>query len=169
MSKPREPVDPATTEFPAVERRGRGKLYDEERHPRQRRTDEGWRYKLGWVYRHLVPAIAVAVAAWAVSLAADASSSAEHNAKVARELSARNRDAVRAIQAGRRAAITESCTQDEAIADVLRRALLGFGVGRERPAPPGVVEAFRPLGGLRPLSAERQRERCARRLARGGP
>lgn len=167
----RRPIDPATGEFPEVERRGHGpNLYDDGRHPRQRKSDHGWRYWLPWLYTHMVPAAAIVVAAFAVGAASDASSKAEHNAKVARDLSARNRQAVVAIQEGRRAAIGESCVQDERIADVVRKALLGFGVGRPgNPAPPRVAEAFRPLGGLKPLSPEEQRARCNARVRRGGP
>jgi hypothetical protein len=167
--QPERPVDPAEAVYPRVDRRGAGpNLYDEEHHPRQRRHDHGWRYWGPWLNR-AGTALAIFVAAWAVSLAADANDQAAQNAKAAQELSARNQSAVVAIQAGRRAAIRESCTQDEAIADVLRRALLGFGVGRDRPAPPGVRQAFRPLGGLRPLTREEQDARCDARVARGGP
>jgi hypothetical protein len=35
-------------------------------HPRRRSQDKGWRYWVPWTYRHLVPALAVAVAAWAL-------------------------------------------------------------------------------------------------------
>lgn len=163
--------DPATGEFPAVERRGRGPgLYDEERHPRQRKSDGGWRYRLGWFYRHLVPALAIGVAAWAISTAQNATEKANHNAAVARSLAARNRRAVVAIQEGRRAAVREACVQDEATADVVRKALIGFGVGTRRPAPPGVTKAFRPLGGLRPLSKAQRKARCDARVRRGaGP
>lgn len=58
--------DLATGEFPEVERRGRGSIYDEEKNPRARKSDTGWRYWGGWLYRHLVPAIAIVVAAIAV-------------------------------------------------------------------------------------------------------
>ena len=40
--------------------------WDEEHHPRQRASDQGTRYWAGWLYRHLVPAIAIAVAALAL-------------------------------------------------------------------------------------------------------
>jgi hypothetical protein len=167
---PREPVDPATAEFPVVDRRGLGKVYDPDRHPRQRASDAGWRYWIGWLYKHTVPALAIGVAAFAVHSSSGATSKAEHNAKVARELSAANRRALVAIQEGRRAAIGESCRQDERLADVVRKALLGFGVGRPgNPAPRAVAEAFRPLGGLKPLTAKERGERCADRIRRGGP
>jgi hypothetical protein len=166
-----EDLDPTTAEFPVVDRRGLGKLYDADRHPRQRHSDEGVRYWLGWLYRNTVPALAIIVAAFAVAAAHDATVKASHNAARARDLSARNRRAVVAIQEGRKAAVGESCKQDERIADVVRKALLGFGVGeRGHPAPRGVVQAFRPLGGLKPLTAEEQAARCRARIRRGaGP
>lgn len=163
--------DPTTHEFPQVERRGRGPgLYDDDRHPRQRKKDHGWRYWLPWTYKHMVPAIAIIIAAVAVGYSADASSTAEENAKAAKINSASNARALREIQEGRRAAIRESCVQDERIADVVRKALLGFGVGtRDSPAPRRVAEAFQPLGGLKPLTAAEQKRRCDARVARGGP
>jgi hypothetical protein len=162
--------DPATSEFPEVERRGRGPgLYDEERHPGQRTKDKPWRYWPGWIMRHIVPAAAIIVAAFAVHAASGASSKAEQNAKKARELSAANRRTLVVIQQGRRAAIGESCVQDERIADVVRKALLGFGVGQPgHPAPRAVAKAFQPLGGLKPLTAKKQKARCDARVRRGG-
>lgn len=170
-------IDPATSEFPEVERRGRGQLYRPDRHPRQRESDRGWRYWAVWLYRMILPAVAIAVAAWAVIVAQDATDAAKeattkanHNAAVARHLAAGNRQAVIFIQEGRQAAVRESCNQDEATADVLRRALLGFGVGTRRPAPPGVVKAFKPLGGLKPLTKAQKQARCDARVRRGtGP
>jgi hypothetical protein len=164
-------IDPAEAVYPMVDRRGAGpKLYDADRHPRQRATDRGWRYWLPWLYRHVGTAAAIIIAAFAVAAAVRATNQANANARDARELSAANRRAVVAIQEGRRAAIRDSCRQDEAIADVLRRTLLGFGVGRPgNPAPPGVREAFRPLGGLRPLPAKAQARRCDARVRHGGP
>lgn len=172
-----EEIDPTTAEFPAVERRGHGTLYRPDRHPRQRMSDTGWRYWAMWLYRTILPALAIGVAAWAVLVAQDATDAAHdattranHNAAVARVLAAGNRRAVVFIQEGRRAAIRDSCNQDEATADVLRRALLGFGVGTRRPAPPGVVKAFEPLGGLKPLTKAQQTARCDTRVRRGaGP
>jgi hypothetical protein len=158
--------------FPEAERRGAGPgLYDEENHPRQRARDTGWRYWGGWLYRHLVPAVAIIVAAFAVNSATNATHRANHNAAVAKDLAARNRRAVIAIQEGRRAAVRESCVQDERIADVVRKALLGFGVGRPgHPAPRGVARAFQPLGGLRPLTRDEKQQRCDARVRRGaGP
>lgn len=165
------PPDPTTNEFPKVERRGHGSgLYTDDRHPRQRNSDRGWRYWVPWVYKHLMPAVAIIVAAVAVGYSADASSTAESNAAAAKRASFDNRKTLIAIQSSRRSAIMESCNQDEAIADVLRKALLGFGVGTPgNPAPPGVVAAFRPLGGLKPLSKKEQRARCLERVKRGGP
>lgn len=164
-------LDPAEAVYPHVDRRGAGpNLYDAERHPRQRKSDQGWRYWLGWVYLRLVPAGAIIVAAIAANAAHTASTQAEHNAKIARELSASNRRALVVIQESRRAAIGESCKSDEQLADVVRKALLGFGVGRPgNPAPHDVAEAFRPLGGLRPLTPKETRKRCDARLRRGGP
>jgi hypothetical protein len=163
--------DSATSEPSAVERRGHGPgMYDEENHPRQRARDTGWRYWGGWLYRHLVPAVAIIVAAFAVNSATNATHRANHNAAVARGLAARNRRAVISIQEGRRAAVREACVQDERLADVVRRALIGFGVGTRRPAPPGVVKAFQPLGGLRPLTRDEKQQRCDARVRRGaGP
>jgi hypothetical protein len=171
-------IDPTTADYPAVERRGRGPgLYGEESHPGQRARDARWKFWSGWIYRHLVPAIAIGVAAWAVLVAQDATDAAQRateqanvNAAAARRLAAANHRAVISIQEGRRAAVRESCDQDEAMVDALRKALLGFGVGRTRPAPPGVVKAFAPLGGLKPLTKEQKTARCDRRVFRGvGP
>jgi hypothetical protein len=172
-----EEIDPTTAEFPAVERRGHGPLYRHDRHPRQRESDAGCRYWAMWLYRTILPAIAIGVAAWAVIVASNATDAAEkattqanHNAIVARGLAAANHRAVISIQEGRRAAVRESCDQDEAMVDALRKALLGFGVGRTRPAPPGVVKAFAPLGGLKPLTKAEKTARCDRRVFRGvGP
>lgn len=44
-----------------------GQRFDADNHPRQRKSDQGLRYWGGWLYRHLVPAVAVAVAAIAVA------------------------------------------------------------------------------------------------------
>jgi len=164
-------IDPTTAEFPVVERRGRGPLYRSDRHPRQRDSDRGWRYWVMWVYRTILPAIAICVAAWAVIAAQDATKRANHNATVAKGLAADNRRAVIFIQQGRRAAIRDSCNQDEALSDAIRKAILGFGVGRPgHPAPPGVAQAFRPLGGLGPLSEDEKTARCDARVRRGaGP
>lgn len=171
----KDELDPSTAEFPPVDRRGAGPgLYDHDRHPRQRVSDAGWRYWMLWVYRLLVPAVAIVIAAVAVGAAHDATVRANANAVAARHLAAANRRAVVAIQVGRSAAIRESCQKDEALADVVRKALLGFGVGQPgNPAPPGVVEAFKPLGGLRPLTDSEQAKRCNARvrdgLRRSGP
>jgi hypothetical protein len=164
--------DPATAEFPKVERRGRGRgLYNADRHPRQRMSDHGWRYWSVWAYRMILPAVAVIIAAFAVTAAHDATVKANHNAQVAKAIAAQNRRALIAIQDGRRAAIRESCNQDETLADVVRRAILGFGVGGGgSPAPPGVTKAFEPLGGLRPLTKAEKQRRCDARVRRGaGP
>jgi hypothetical protein len=170
-------IDPATAEFPAVDRRGQGQIYRPDRHPRQRDSDRGWRYWSVWLYRMVLPAAAVGVATWAVIVAQDATDAAReattkanHNAAVARHLAAGNRQAVIFIQEGRKAAIRESCNQDEATADAVRKALIGFGVGTRRPAPRGVVRAFEPLGGLKPLTKAQKQARCDARVRRGaGP
>lgn len=138
-------------------------------HPRRRKSDTGWRYWLPWLYRHVMPAVAIIIAAVAVGYSADASSQAESNAAAARTASRDNKRALVAIQESRRAAIRESCRQDEAIAQSLRLALLGFGVGVDEPAPDKVVDAFQPLGGLKPLSAKEQKARCDARVRLGGP
>lgn len=167
MSEP----DPSTAEFPVVERRGRGAgLYDEDRHPRQRSSDNGWRYWLNWVYVKLAPAICIIIAAVAVNSATNASDQAADNAKKAKTLASANARNLVAVQESRRAAIRESCQQDEATANAIRLALRGFGVGTpSNPAPPGVVRAFRPLGGLKPLGPAEQKARCDARIRRGGP
>lgn len=167
MSEP----DPSTAEFPVVERRGRGPgLYDEENHPRQRSADNSWRYWLNWCYVKLAPAVCIIIAAVAVNSATNASDQAAENAAAAKHLATANAQNLAAVQEGRRAAIRESCQQDEAMANAIRLALIGFGVGQPgNPAPRGVVRAFRPLGGLKPLTADEQRERCDARVRRGGP
>src|SRR4051794_7113484 len=44
-----------------------GQRFDGDHHPRQRKSDQGLSYWGGWLYRHLVPAVAIAVAALAVA------------------------------------------------------------------------------------------------------
>lgn len=140
-------------------------------HPRRRKSDTGWRYWAPWAYRHIVPAVAIIIAAVAVGYSANASSTAESNSRAAKKASADNKRAVIAIQAGRKAAIRESCESDEQLADVVRKALLGFGVGQPgNPAPSAVEKAFQPLGGLKPLTKAEQNARCSARVKRGqGP
>lgn len=153
---------------PSVDRRA---STGTDNHPRRRKGDTGWRYWAPWAYRQIVPAVAIIIAAVAVGYSADASSTAESNAAAAKKASIDNKRAVAAIQAGRKAAINESCISDERIADVVRKALLGFGVGQPgNPAPPAVAKAFEPLGGLKPLTKAEQRARCSSRVKRGqGP
>jgi hypothetical protein len=96
--------DPTTHEFPAVERRGHGKLYDDTRHPRARASDGGWRYWTAWCYRMLVPAVAVVIAAIAV---------------------ARTQGDVQRQKEGRAIAIDVLCGFGNGVAEAGRKALAG--------------------------------------------
>lgn len=96
--------DPTTSEFPVVDRRGHGKLYDEIRHPKARRSDGGWRFWCAWLYRMIVPAVAIAIAALAV---------------------ARTQSDVERQREGRAIAVKVLCGFGNGVAEAGRKALAG--------------------------------------------
>lgn len=147
--------------------------------PRRRRTDRGVRGWASWCYRHLVPFASIALAAWAISSAENASQEARNTAKQAKRGADLAITALGEQRRGRGLAISEACIADEALADVMRRILQD--ALSTRPNMPAATperaqriqaarrlyeHLFEPLGGLEPLDPDVQAQRCAARRDR---
>ena len=150
--------------------------------PRRRQADQGLRFWMPWAYRHLMPAVAIGVAAWAVATAGNASqearttaSDAATTAEIARSAATLSIRLQREQRVGRRQGISESCAVDEALTNAMRMILTNALSQRPRNAAHAqqierarrlYLDIFEPLGGLVPLSEDEQDARCRARARR---
>lgn len=111
-------LDPTTAEFPAVDRRGHGKLYDDENHPKARKSDGGWRFWCIWLYHKMLPLVCLVVALVALGLAWTRVDRAEFKAERAAQIARSQRE-------GRTVAVDVLCGGVAGIEDAGTQALQG--------------------------------------------
>lgn len=145
-------------------------------HPRRRASHTGFRFYAGWLYHHVPPVVAMALATGALAIAdsaqrdtADTAADAAATASLALALQREQR-------AARRGAVLEACATDEDLAHVMR-IILGDALKQAPATTPAraariaaarrlYARLFRNLGGLKPLSEREQAARCDARAER---